>query len=156
MRTFGNPFSPAYRRVVRASAWYDLIVTAGFMTPWTYGLLHRLLSATGDSLGLGPLPPQEPMMILYANLMGSVVVVWSVLRLAGTLPVHGAYDGVARALFSTWMAYGLTAGASAILWPFLIVEVSWGVVQLTPWLGRCFTRGVTSAGAGPGPGRVPA
>lgn len=29
-----------YLRTVRISAWYDLIVTAGFATPWTYALLH--------------------------------------------------------------------------------------------------------------------
>jgi hypothetical protein len=50
------PSRPAYLRVVRASAWYDLVVTAGFATPWTYALLHGALSSLGDGLGLGALP----------------------------------------------------------------------------------------------------
>lgn len=128
-----NPSRTGYLRVVRASAWYDLVVTAGFATPWTYGLLHGALSWTGETLGFGGMPDREPMQVLYANLMGSVVVVWSLLRLRGPLPVHGLYDGAARALFSLWMAYALTDGASGVLVPFLVVEVAWGVVQLLPW-----------------------
>jgi hypothetical protein len=128
-----NPSDTGYLRLVRASAWYDLVVTAGFATPWTYGLLHGVLSWTGEATGLGALPDREPMQVLYANLMGSVVVVWSLLRLRGPLPVHGLYDSAARALFSLWMAYALTAGASGVLGPFLVVEVTWGVVQLLPW-----------------------
>ncbi|WP_406178411.1 hypothetical protein [Streptomyces sp. NBC_00996] len=31
-----TPSHPTYLRVVRASAWYDLVVTAGFAAPWTY------------------------------------------------------------------------------------------------------------------------
>ncbi|MGC0334023.1 hypothetical protein RKD23_007013 [Streptomyces sp. SAI-170] len=128
-----TPSRPAYLRLVRASAWYDLVVTAAFVTPWTYALVHTALSWTGETLGLGALPAREPMQVLYADLMGSVVIVWSVLRLRAPLPVHGLYDGVARALFSLWMAYALAAGASGVLWPFLVVEAAWGVVQLAPW-----------------------
>ena len=28
-------------RIVRASAWYDLIVSAPFATPWTFAWLHQ-------------------------------------------------------------------------------------------------------------------
>src|SRR5690348_11077418 len=102
------PTSPAYLRLVRASAWYDLLVTAAFATPWTYALAHGALSALGEALGLGAFPPLDPVQTLYANLMGSVVVVWSVLRLRRTIPAHGLYDASARVLFSLWMAYALT------------------------------------------------
>ncbi len=81
-----TPASPAYLRVVRASAWYDLAVTAGFATPWTYALVHDALSSCGNALGLGALPELDPWQILFANLMGSVVVVWAVLRIVGPLP----------------------------------------------------------------------
>jgi hypothetical protein len=128
-----NPSHTGYLRLVRASAWYDLVVTAGFATPWTYALLHGALSWTGETLGLGALPDREPMQVLYANLMGSVVVVWSLLRLRRPLPVHGLYDGAARVLFSLWMAYAVADGASGVLGLFLVVEVTWGVVQLLPW-----------------------
>ncbi|MFH8756395.1 hypothetical protein [Streptomyces atroolivaceus] len=134
--------TPSYLGLVRASAWYDLVVTAGFSTPWTYGLLHAGLSSLGDALGLGPLPAQDPMQILYANLTGSVVVMWAVLRIVGPLPVHGLYDGVARALFAAWQAYALAHGGPALLWLFLGTEVAFGVVQLLPWVRRR-TRPVT-------------
>ncbi|WP_369387959.1 hypothetical protein AB5J72_10365 [Streptomyces sp. CG1] len=127
------PASPAYLRLVRTSGWYDLIVTAGFATPWTYALLHRLLSAGGDAVGLGTMPVLTPMQTLYANLMGSVVVVWSVLRVVRPLPLHGLLDGTARALFSLWQAYALAHGGPGVLWPFLVLEVSFGVAQLAPW-----------------------
>ncbi|WP_202872718.1 hypothetical protein [Kribbella soli] len=122
-----SPQNSGYLRIVRASAWYDLIVTAGFATPWTYVLVHRALSS------LGAFPPADTIQTLYANLMGSVVVVWALLRLFRTLPLHGLYDGIARVLFASWQAYALTHGAPRILVVFLVVEVSFGVVQLLPW-----------------------
>lgn len=140
MPLFPSPSRAPYLRVVRASAWYDLVVTAGFATPWTYALVHGLLSSAGDALGLGALPDRDPVQTLYANLMGSVVVVWSVLRLRGTRPAHGVYDGAARMLFAAWQAYALARGATGVLWPFLAVEVAFGVVQLVPWWRRADER----------------
>ncbi|WP_020522043.1 hypothetical protein [Catelliglobosispora koreensis] len=128
-----TPSHPAYSRVVRASAWYDLVVTAGFATPWTYMLLHGMLSSLGSSLGLGALPAIDPTLTLYANLMGSVVVIWSLLRLIKPLPVHGLYDGAARMLFAMWQLYALASGATQLLWLFFAVEVTFGVMQLMPW-----------------------
>ncbi|MDG4861766.1 hypothetical protein P8605_26865 [Streptomyces sp. T-3] len=133
MIRFLAPERPSYLRVVRASGWYDLLVTAAFMTPWTFGLVHDALSSVGSAWGLGVMPEPDPMQTLYANLMGSVVVVWSALRVLRPLPVHGLYDGAARTLFSVWMAYALAHGAPQWLWAFLVVEVTWGIVQLLPW-----------------------
>lgn len=123
-----------YLRLVRASALYDLAVTAAFATPWTYALVHAALNAASGALGLSAFPPLDLMQVLYANLMGSVVVVWSLLRLLRPERIHGLLDGVARVLFSTWMAYALADGGPDLLWPFLIVEATWGAVQLAPWL----------------------
>ncbi|MET9955267.1 hypothetical protein ABZ135_27490 [Streptomyces sp. NPDC006339] len=120
--------SPSYVRLVRASAWYDLVVTAGFMTPWTYPLLADALSLGGG--------PTGPMTVLYANLMGSVVMVWALLRAVRPLPLYGLFDGVARALFASWQAYALAHGGPRVLWAFLAVEAVLGVVQLAPWLRR--------------------
>ncbi|MEU9014556.1 hypothetical protein AB0D12_33335 [Streptomyces sp. NPDC048479] len=127
------PARPTYLRVVRASAWYDLVVTAGFATPWTYALLHDALSSLGNTLGLGVLPELDPMQTLYANLMGSVVVVWAVLRIVRPLPVHGLLDGIARTLFAAWQAYAIAHGAPQLLWLFFSMEVAFGLVQLVPW-----------------------
>lgn len=131
-----TPERPAYLRLVRASAWYDLLISAGFATPWTYALVHDAMSSLGDALGWGVLPELDPWQTLYANLMGSVIVVWAALRIVRPLPVHGVFDGIARTLFSAWMAYALADGASRIVWLFLGVEVAWGIVQLAPWLRR--------------------
>ncbi|MFF6774314.1 hypothetical protein ACFY8W_12195 [Streptomyces sp. NPDC012637] len=118
--------SRSYLLLVRTSGWYDLVVTAAFVTPWTYALLH-------EALALGPLPEGNPVPVLYANLMGSVIVVWSLLRVLRPLPLHGLLDGVARVLFTTWQAYALAHGAPAVVWLFLVVEVTFGVAQLAPW-----------------------
>ncbi|UXY34588.1 hypothetical protein [Streptomyces albidocamelliae] len=128
-----SPAAPAYLRLVRTSGWYDLVVTAGFATPWSYALVHRLLSAAGDAAGLGTMPALTPMQTLYANLMGSVVVAWSLLRVLRPVPEHGLLDGMARVLFSLWQAYALAHGGPAVLWPFLVVEMSFGAAQLLPW-----------------------
>ncbi|BDM69233.1 hypothetical protein HEK616_27200 [Streptomyces nigrescens] len=133
MTPLAAPSRPSYLRVVRASAWYDLVVTAGFATPWTYTLVHGALSSWGAALGLGAMPAREPMQTLFANLMGSVVVVWALLRVVRPLPVHGLYDAAARTLFASWQAYALVHGAPRVLWPFFLVEVAFGVVQLVPW-----------------------
>ncbi|MEV7128250.1 hypothetical protein [Streptomyces sp. NPDC093260] len=128
------PVRPACLRTVRASAWYDFAVTAGFVTPWTYAWVHDALSALGEALDWGALPELDSWQILYANLMGSVVVVWAALRIVRPLPAHGLFDGIARTLFSAWMAYALLHGVSRILWLFLALEIAWGVAQLAPWL----------------------
>ncbi|MCX5092524.1 hypothetical protein OOK36_27320 [Streptomyces sp. NBC_00365] len=149
------PERPSYLRVVRASAWYDLVVTAGFATPWTYTLVHDALSSSGNALGLGALPELDPVQILYANLMGSVVVVWAVLRIVRPLAVHGLLDGVARTLFAAWQSYALAHGATRLLWLFFGVEVMFGLVQLVPWCvqtcGGCGTasRVIRAAAAAP-------
>ena len=123
-------FSPAqFRRVVFASAAYDLIVTAPFATPWTFALAFAHLGAVNQALGGQPLPAFEPMQMLFALLMGSVVMVWSVLRLRGPTTQLGRYDAAARALFSLWMAWAWMQTGAPVLLLFLLPELSWAVVQ---------------------------
>ncbi|KPN88818.1 hypothetical protein [Pseudomonas nunensis] len=125
--------STQYRRVVRGSAWYDLIVTAAFATPWSFAALHGLLSGLSQALNLpGELPAFEPMHMLMANLLGSIVCVWAVLRIRDPLQVFGRYDAVGRFLFATWQLYALLHGASSLLVIFLFFELVWGVVQVLP------------------------
>jgi len=124
------------RRVVRASAWYDLVVTAGFATPWTAALALGTVADVHRGLGLdGVLPViEDPFTMLFANLLGSIVVVWSVIRLLRPTALLGAGDTVGRLLFSAWFAWALVEGASAVLVGFLVLEIGWGLVQgLTVW-----------------------
>ncbi|MBV4477927.1 hypothetical protein [Pseudomonas botevensis] len=125
--------STQYRQLVRGSAWYDLIVTAAFATPWTFAALHGVLTTLSRTLELpGELPVFEPVHMLMANLLGSVVCVWAVLRIRDPQIIYGRYDAVARFLFAAWQLYALLHGASSLLVGFLFFELAWGVIQVLP------------------------
>lgn len=122
-----------YRQLVRGSAWYDLIVTAAFATPWSFAAVHGVLLSLSQAFNLpGELPPFEPVHMLMANLLGSIVCVWAVLRIRDPQQVYGRYDAVARFLFAAWQVYALAHGASWLLAIFLFIELAWGVVQILP------------------------
>ncbi|EUB71890.1 hypothetical protein PMI27_004842 [Pseudomonas sp. GM41(2012)] len=125
--------STQFRRLVKGSAWYDLIVTAAFVTPWSFVALHGVLLSVSQAFNLsGELPPFEPMHMLMANLLGSIVCVWTVLRIRDPQQVYGRYDAVGRFLFSAWQLYALLHGASSLLAIFLFFELAWGVAQVLP------------------------
>lgn len=126
-------FTPTrFRQVVRASAIYDLLVTAPFATPWTFAWNWRQLSALNERLGGAALPAFDVYPTLVATLMGSLVMVWSVLRIATPERRLGRADGVARLLFSTWMAWALAITHAPLLWLFVVPELAWGVAQWWP------------------------
>lgn len=126
--------SPAnYLRIVRASAWYDLVVTVGFATPWTFTAILASLQTLSGLLGIpGSFPPFEAAHMLMANLLGSIVTVWAILRLRDTQVQYGRYDAAGRFLFATWQSYALMHGAHPIIWGFLVVEVAFGIAQSVP------------------------
>jgi len=121
-----------YRRIVRASAAYDIVATAAFATPWTAAWNWRQLSAMNVRLGGAPLVPLDTFGLLLASLLGSIVLVWSALRLRRPGRRLGRHDGVARFLFSAWTAWALHATGAPLLWLFLVPEFAWGVVQWWP------------------------
>jgi hypothetical protein len=126
-----------YRNVVRGSAWYDLIVTAAFVTPWSFAVLHGALTALSQALDLpGELPAFEPVHLLIANLFGSVVCMWAVLRIRDPQQIYGRYDAVTRFLFAAWLAYALAHGASSLVVGFLVLELAWGIAQVLPIRGE--------------------
>jgi hypothetical protein len=124
--------SHAYLRIVRASAWYDLIVTAPFFTPWSFACAREQLSMLNVRLGGAPLPAFDAFHTLFVCLMGSVVLVWSLARLHMPSIALGRYDGVARLLFSLWMAWALAMTGAPLLWLFLAPECAWGLAQFLP------------------------
>lgn len=124
--------SPAFLHLVRASAVYDLAVTAPFATPWSFAALREQLSAANVALGGAPLPAFEPFHVLFACLLGSVVLVWSALRIAAPSVRLGRFDAAARALFSAWLAWALAATGAPLLWVFLLPEAAWGALQAWP------------------------
>lgn len=122
----------AFRRIVRASAIYDLVLTAPFATPWTFALMLGHLSATNQQLGGAPLPAFAPFHVLFACLLGSIVLVWSALRIVDPQPRFGRYDAAGRLLFSVWMAWALAATGEPLIWLFLLPEAAWCAVQCLP------------------------
>lgn len=127
----GFAFTPArYLRIVRASGWYDLLVTWPFVLPWTFAWLYAQLGLLATTLGLpGTLHPLDATHMLLANLLGSVVVVWSIARIAVPSLLLGRLDGVARFLFAAWQIYAVTQGASVIVLGFTLFELVFGVLQ---------------------------
>lgn len=122
-----------YLDIVRASALYDLVITLPFVTPWTLGLVVALVSWADSALGLpGAALMPDMTAVLFANLMGSVLVVWSVVRLHLGLAVLGRYDGVARLLFATWQINALINGMSWVILPLLVAEIGFGIAQFLP------------------------
>ncbi len=122
-----------YLRIVRTSAWYDLIVTIGFATPWSFAMVHQGLLQVSSGLGTaGEFPSFAPAHVLMANLLGSIVTMWAILRLRDTRPEYGRYDAGSRFLFSAWQLYALVHGASQIILAFTIFEVAFGIAQILP------------------------
>ena len=121
-----------YLQLVRASALYDLLVTAPFATPWSLAWLLRQLDTLGQALGLASLAAFPPEALLLGNLLGSLVCVWSVLRLLRPSLLLGRLDAVARGLFALWQAWALYQGASPLLAMFLLVEIGFGIAQAWP------------------------
>ncbi len=141
--------TPAYLRVVRASAWYDLVTATGFITPWTFALFLAGMDGLSAMLGI---PDRVPAFgaapLLMVNLLGSILVVWAVLRLRDARVTYGRHDAVARLLYATWQVYALAHGAHPLIWSFVVFEVVFCIAQALP---------VTSPGAksAAGAGRSP-
>lgn len=120
-------------RIVRASAWYDLAATAAFMTPWTTSLCLKGFALLSAALGLDrPVPSLDASQMLFANLLGSVVIVWSLWRLRHPSRTVGLYDALARGLFALWQIYAVTQGASVLILGFTVMEVGFAIAQGMP------------------------
>lgn len=129
MPTFSTP---GFLRVVWFSALYDFVVTVPFATPWTFEMNRAQLSTINQALGGQSLPAFDPVQTLFALLMGSIVMVWSVLRLRGPTRQLGRYDAAGRLLFSLWMAWAWSQTGAPVLLLFLLPELGWAVAQAWP------------------------
>ncbi len=119
--------------IVRASAGYDLLVMLAFVTPWTATWLFEVFAALSQALQLTrPTPSLEGDAMLLANLLGSVVVVWSLWRLRNPRRSVGLYDALARLLFTVWQVVAVAHGASFLVLGFTVMEVVFGIAQVLP------------------------
>ncbi|RKG67815.1 hypothetical protein D7W79_34920 [Corallococcus exercitus] len=138
-----NPEPSLLRRVVFASALYDLVVTVPFATPWTAEVVLSNLRAVHQALGAGgdPLPAFTSTHLFFVALFGTIVTLWSVVRLFQSTAFNGAVDTAGRALFSTWMVWALTQGATRVVLGFLVLELAWMFAQGGAILGSRRWRG---------------
>lgn len=134
-----------YRKIVRASAIYDVLMTFGFAFPVLVVMNINAISGIHTQLSFsGSIPEFLPLHLFFVNLMGSLVLVWSALRIAKPEPIFGLYDSIARFLFSFNMFfYLLTYDVTGVLWLFFVPEFIWGLVQCWGYFsssrqfGRC-------------------
>lgn len=117
--------------MIRLSAVYDLVVTVGFAFAVTATMLFDSLGVLHDNLGLtGATPdPGDPFVIMFANLMGSVVTAWAVFRILRPSLLAGVVDIGARILFSIGMTAALMEGASPLVAAMLALEIVWALTQ---------------------------
>ena len=125
-------FEKNYRKLVRFSGLYDLIASFPFSLPGLVSVQLASLEKIQSVLGLsGQFPVFEPVHLFFLNLMGTIVTIWSVLRIAKPEPLFGLTDGVARVAFSGLMIYYLVVWSiPQIVVLFLVPEILFGVAQL--------------------------
>ncbi len=122
-----------YIKIVKASGIYDLVVTIGFATPWTFALIYSILTSIDATLNIpGEFPALDHAHILFATLLGSVVTVWSAVRVLQPTVLLGRGDAVARILFATWQIYAVASGASMLLLCFTVMELVFFFAQIVP------------------------
>jgi hypothetical protein len=120
-------------QIVRVSAVYDLVVTAGFVTPWTASLVFNGFAALSGALALDrAVPTLDITAMLFANLLGSLVVVWSIWRLKQPSRSIGLYDALARIPFAVWQLFAVAHGASFLILGFTFFEAAFAIAQLLP------------------------
>ncbi len=120
-----------YRKVVRYSAIYDVLMTFSFAFPvlvvWNIGLFSDIHTQYEFS---GSIPDFQPLHLFFVNLLGSVVLVWSAIRIYKAEAILGLYDSFARFLFSFNMLYYLLMhDVTSLLWIMFIPELAWGFIQ---------------------------
>jgi hypothetical protein len=70
--------------------------------------------------------------MLFVNLMGSAVLVWSLARLAFPTPAMGRFDALSRGLFAIWEVWAVMQGASPVILGFTVFEIAFGIAELLP------------------------
>lgn len=120
-----------YRRIVAAGAFYDLVVSLPFATPWSAAPVLRSLVRLHGVLGLGGAPPPTFVAghLLFVAFFGTVVTLWSLVRIVFRRPADGAADTIGRGFFAAWMAWAIAAGVSRLVAVAFALEIGWGLVQ---------------------------
>ena len=120
-----------YQKIIRFSAIYDLIVTFPFALPIVSVWMIGAFSFAHNYLGLkGDVPSFDGSHMLFVNLMGCIVTVWSVLRILKPELIFGLFDSFGRFSFASWQLYYLlNHQVTPLLWLLFVPELLWGIVQ---------------------------
>ncbi len=121
-----------FRKLVRASAIYDLLFSLPMATPWTFAWMHAQLNHANLALGGAPFPAMAPFHMMLVNMLGSVVVVWSLVRIRNPSRENGRWDATGRFLFSLWFARTIVLVQAPVAVLFLVPELLWGILQAWP------------------------
>jgi hypothetical protein len=128
--------SARYTRIVRIGAWYDLLATIAFATPWSFAMVHMNLVWLAQTFQLpGVFPPFDPVHVLMANLLGSIVTAWAILRIRDPQHQFGRYNAIVRVAFIVWQLYALSQGASMIILGFTIILTGFAIAECLPVTG---------------------
>lgn len=127
-----------YRRLVQISGVYDLVVTFPFAFPILCEFQIQFLKQLHVSLNLtGSIPDFHPIHYFFINLMGSLVIVWSILRIKYPENILGLFDSFARIMFSSLMLYYLLVfKVTGLLWFLFFPEITWGAVQIYGYFAK--------------------
>lgn len=122
-----------YLKLVKLSAWYDLVIILPFCTPWTLDYLYLFLQQQHHYWQFqGQLHNLNASHYLFANLLGAVVLVWALARIVQAQILLGRLDALARVLFSIWQIYAWLHGVSSLILVFTVFEIGFGLAQALP------------------------
>ncbi len=131
METTYSQIPPVSRRIIFWGAAYDVLVTAGFATPWTAAIVLQNLSQLHTRFNLAgtALPVADPVTMLFVNFSGTLVLMWGGLRLFRPTLLNGAIDSAGRLAVALWIFLAVQAGATTISLPLLVGELIWFGLQ---------------------------
>ncbi|MBV8634441.1 MAG: hypothetical protein JO002_08135 [Burkholderiaceae bacterium] len=124
-----------YRQIVRASAWYDVVIAAGFLTPWSFAWVYGKFSLANQLLGGAALDPFAPLPALFVCMLGAVVMCWAALRLTDTranLVRYGRFDAAMRLQAALWMLWAYQETKAPLLFVFLLPECLFCALECLP------------------------
>ena len=117
--------------IIRASGIYDVVLLLPFAVPVAASWIIKKLGVINDLLSLpGTIPELSPFALLFVNMMATLAIMYSVLRIRQPNRLYGGYDVVARLLMATLIfIYLIAFEIAAVMWGFLIVEIMWAILQ---------------------------
>ena len=125
-----------YCQIVRASACYDVVVTAGFLTPWSFAWIFGKFSLVNQLLGGAALEPFAALPALFVCMLGAVVMCWAALRLRDTQVRYGRFDAAMRLQAAVWMLWAYQETKAPLLWLFLVPECLFCLLECMPLAAR--------------------